>query len=250
MAMRNIKLIIAYDGRDYLGWQKTECGPSIEGTLQAILEQIFQEPLQLQAASRTDAGVHAHGQTVNFVTSKEKPEPNRLMISLNNLLPKDIAVLSAELMPLSFHPTLECQGKEYHYSICCGPVQLPQHRFYSWHYHYPIDISLMRKGIAAIVGTHDFSTFCNFKKNAAYTDFIRTVDSIDIEEIETNRLRIKVKGTHFLYKMVRNIVGTLVYVGHGKIQLEDLTDIFNSHDRTQAGMTAPAHGLSLFKVYY
>lgn len=247
--MPNIKLVIAYDGRDYLGWQKTECGPSIEGTLQTILEQIYQEPINLQAASRTDAGVHANGQVVNYISTKEK-ELRRLQSSLNHLLPKDIVVMSIESAATAFHPTLDSQGKEYHYLICNGPVQLPHHRFYSWHAPYALDISLIREAIPFLTGTHDFSAFCNFKKNADYSDFIRTVHQIDIETISPSRLCFKISGNHFLYKMVRNIIGTLIYIGSGKIKSDDLPKILASQDRTQAGITAPAHGLFLHQVFY
>lgn len=248
--MHNTKLLIAYDGRDYLGWQKTECGPSIEGTLQLVLEQIFQEPIQLQAASRTDAGVHAHGQVVNFLTNKAGPSPERLRASLNHLLPKDIVVISVEEVPQSFHPTIDCQSKEYRYYLCLGPVQMPHNRFYSWHVPYELDVEEMEQGATILVGTHDFSAFCNFKKNASYTDFIRTVDAIHIDRIDSHRLEIRIIGNRFLYKMVRNLVGTLVYVGRGKLSVDDLVGILERGDRTQAGVTAPAHGLFLHKVHY
>lgn len=247
--MHNIKLVLAYDGRNYLGWQKNKSGPSIEGTLQLILEKALQEPITLQAASRTDAGVHAQGQVVNFLTSKEK-NLQRLQSSLNQLLPKDIAILSIESVPSTFHPTLSCQGKEYHYHTCYGYTQLPQHRFYSWHVPHPLNIDIMRHAATFLVGTHDFATFCNLKKSTTYSDFIRTVESIIIEQLENNRLLIRVTGNHFLYKMVRNLVGTLVYIGKGKLSINDLTKIIESRDRTQAGVTAPSHGLSLHQVLY
>ena len=118
--MKNIKLTIAYDGGSFLGWQKTKEGPSIEASLQYILEQILQEPINLQAASRTDAGVHADGQIVNFLTRKTDLNLKNLCVSLNSLLPNAIAVLDAQFMPTDFHPTLDCKGKEYHYGICYG----------------------------------------------------------------------------------------------------------------------------------
>jgi tRNA pseudouridine38-40 synthase len=247
--MANVKLVVSYDGRNYLGWQKTKCSPTIEGTLQILLEQIYQEPISLQAASRTDAGVHANGQVVNFISSKEK-DLNRLQSSLNQLLPKDISILSVESMPPSFHPTINSQGKEYHYYVCYGPVQMPLHRFYSWHISYPLDIPSMREAATFLTGTQDFSTFCNFKKIVSYSDFTRTIQQIEIETIPPSRLRFRIIGNHFLYKMVRNIVGTLIYVGRGRLQLDDIQQIIDSHDRTQAGITAPAHGLFLHQVFY
>lgn len=248
--MQNIKLIIAYDGGAYLGWQKTQEGPSIEAALQATLEQILQHPIHLQAASRTDAGVHAQGQVVNFVVAKEPFDLHRLHTSLNSLLPKDIVVLSSEAAPPQFHPTLDSTSKEYRYYLCLGPVQLPQHRRYSWHEHHPLDIEKMHAAATALIGKHDFSAFCNFKKNAHYQDFVREVHNIEILPLDGHRLCIRVEGSHFLYKMVRNIVGTLVYIGRGKIPLEELPQLLASQDRTKLGVTAPAHGLFLHQISY
>jgi tRNA pseudouridine38-40 synthase len=248
--MHNIKLVIAYDGTSYLGWQKTRMGPSIEATLQAAIEQIMQDPAPLQAASRTDAGVHAQGQVVNFHTSKSDLDLLKLRISLNSLLPKDIVVLQAELMPTTFHPTLDCIGKEYRYYLCYGPTQLPNLRFYSWHVPYLLNVDLMRQALPLLIGKHDFTTFCNVKKNAHYTNHVREVQLLEINELEDKRLCFRIKGNHFLYKMVRNIVGSLVYIGRGKISLEQLPAILQSHSRPKAGMTAPAHGLFLHQVFY
>jgi tRNA pseudouridine38-40 synthase len=248
--MHNVKMLIAYDGSAYLGWQKTSMGPSIEETLQQVLEQILQEPIALQAASRTDAGVHARGQVVNFLTSKGNIQPNRLRISLNSLLPKDLVVLQVEFPDPSFHPTLDCIGKEYHYDICYGTAQLPQHRFYSWHYPHRLDLSAMREAAEKIKGERDFSSFCNFKKNAHYKHCKREIHTIEIIEIDSERICLKISGNNFLYKMVRNIVGTIAYVGSGKIPLKEIPAILSSQDRTQAGMTAPAHGLTLHRVFY
>lgn len=248
--MHNIKLIVAYDGTSYLGWQKTRMGPSIEATLQGVIEQIVQHPAPLQAASRTDAGVHAQGQVVNFLTSKLHLDLGKFHISLNSLLPKDIVVLQAELMPTSFHPTLDCIGKEYHYFICFGPTQLPHHRFYSWHVPYLLNLDRMRQALPVLIGTHDFAAFCNFKKNAHYTNYIREVQLLTFSEIEERRVCFRIRGNHFLYKMVRNLVGTLVDIGREKIPLETLLDILQSTSRPQAGVTAPAHGLFLHEVFY
>lgn len=246
----NFKLILAYDGTNYKGWQKTESGPSIEQALQDALEQILREKIVLQAASRTDAGVHSQGQVVNFFTAKENVNLGKLQIGLNALLPKDIAVLSVEKVLGDFHPTLNCQAKEYHYHLCYGPAQLPQRRFYSWHYPHILDQTLMRQGAQLLTGRHNFETFCNFKKSCHYESFVREVFCIEILDVPENQLCFKIRGNHFLYKMVRNIVGTLVYLGNGKIALEDLSHILGSRDRTRAGVTAPAHGLCLFKIDY
>ncbi len=245
----NIKLTVAYDGGAYLGWQKTSMGPSIEEVLQQTLEQILQHETPLQAASRTDAGVHAIGQIVNFYTSKQLCL-ERLKISLNSLLPKDIAVMQAEIAAENFHPTLDCIGKEYHYALCYGIAQLPLHRLYSWHYPHQLDVAAMRAAAHHFIGEHNFEAFCNFKKNTTYAHYVRTVHKIDIEQEAEERLCIKIAGNNFLYKMVRNIVGTLVYVGADKIAVDAIPEIIASKKRPQAGVTAPAHGLNLFRVNY
>jgi len=248
--MLNIKLIIAYDGSSFLGWQKASSGPSIEASLQNALEQLFQQTIVLQAASRTDAGVHALGQVVNFFIKNENLDLEGLCKSLNSLLPKEMSVLQAEVMPESFHPTIDSIGKEYHYAICQGPTQLPHHRLYSWHSPSFLNLKAMREAALQLIGEYDFSAFCNIKHKDPYTNKVRKVTSIEIIELADNRLRIEVMGIHFLYKMVRNIVGTLVYVGNGKLKVEDVQKILKEGDRKSAGITAPSHGLTLYKVFY
>ena len=243
--MKNIKITLAYEGTNYLGWQKTESGPSIEETVEKVLCQILQQPIKLQAASRTDAGVHAEGQVVNFFSDTRIPL-DRLKKSCNALLPGSIRILDLEEAPPSFHPTLDAKGKEYHYHICLGQTQLPFDRRFSWHFVKPVDLSRIRTAAALLVGRHDFSALTNEKKD----NNIREVYRIDIEEISPQRIRISVAGNHFLYKMVRNIVGTLLYVGCGMLDIEVIDSLLNNGDRTEAGMTAPAHGLSLKQVMY
>lgn len=247
---KNLKLVIAYDGTAYKGWQKNAIGQSIEGTLQQVLEQILQHPVSLQAASRTDAGVHARGQVVNFFTTSDNIVLKRLRISLNQLLPSDIVVLEIEHVPEQFHPTTDVLSKEYQYMICYGKVQMPEDRLYSWHLPYSLDIASMRAAAQFFCGEFDFKAFCNFKKNEMYKDYIRSLTTVEIDEFSTNRLQIRITGKNFLYKMVRNIVGTLVYVGREKIAISEVPKILASKDRTQAGMTAPALGLTLHKINY
>nr|Q6MDE3.1 RecName: Full=tRNA pseudouridine synthase A 2; AltName: Full=tRNA pseudouridine(38-40) synthase; AltName: Full=tRNA pseudouridylate synthase I 2; AltName: Full=tRNA-uridine isomerase I 2 [Candidatus Protochlamydia amoebophila UWE25] len=249
-SMQNIKLKIAYDGQAYFGWQKTPAGPSVEKTLQNSLEQILQHTISLQAASRTDKGVHARGQIVNFLTTKSITDLQKFILSLNSLLPTDLRILSAEKMPSTFHPTLNCVAKEYCYYICYDFVQLPEYRPYSWHCPFPLMLGKMTQAISVLIGEHDFSAFCNFKKNVNYTDYIRRVQAIHLEVLNHKRLCIRIKGNHFLYKMVRNIVGTLIYIGKGKLMVEDIPSILQSQDRKMAGVTAPAHGLFLQTVLY
>lgn len=243
--MNNIKLTIAYDGKEFYGWQKTKIGPTVEGELQKALEQILQEPVQLQAASRTDRGVHALGQVVNFFTSKPLN-----FVSLNRLLPPSIAVLSLEEMPPDFHPTLHVLQKEYRYEICCGVYQLPQHRCSSWHVPGELDAAKMQQAAALLMGTHDFSSFCINRKKGEYDDCRRTMLQITVEPMGDKRLQITVVGKSFFYKLVRCIAGTLAAVGKGKINLSDVENLLRQKSRSFSGVTAPAHGLTLVKVEY
>lgn len=243
---QNIKVILSYDGTRYFGWQKTKMGPSIEEILQYSLEKILKHPIKLQAASRTDRGVHAQGQVVNFFRENLSLELSKLQRALQGLVPKDISIRTLEFAPECFHPTLDCLGKEYHYQICNTEVQVPFHRDFSWHIHLPLNVELMRQGGQILIGTHDFSAFSNIRmKNS-----IRTVEEISIIEHPDKRILISVKGENFLYKMVRNLVGTLVYIGLEKIPLSQLQEILLSKQRALAGITAPAHGLCLKEVFY
>lgn len=242
--MKNIKLVVAYEGTAYLGWQKTEAGPSIEGELEKALGQILQEKVKLQAASRTDAGVHAEGQVVNFLIDRDL-DLDKLMRGCNGLLPEDIRVIGMEEMPECFHPTLDAKGKEYHYAVSLGKTQSPFDRRFAWHFVKPVDVERVREAAKFFVGRHDFSALTNEKQ----IDNVREVYGIEIEE-DDHKLKIRVAGNHFLYKMVRNIVGTLIYAGCGMLKIEDLRVLLEKKDRTAAGMTAPAHGLTLKVVKY
>lgn len=246
--MKNVKLIIAYFGRSFSGWQKTNTGTSIEEALEKALQQILQHEVQLQAASRTDAGVHAEGQVVNFFTPKAVCLKT-LLHGLNGLLPKDISVLSAEEMPIDFHPTLSCQKKEYWYSFCHSEVQMPFFRHVSWHFAYALDRNKMQEAASHLIGVHDFSSFCN-ERALWDRSPVCNIEKIEWDFPEDGRLCMVVTGDHFLYRMVRNIAGTLAYAGCGKLDPEQIPAILAGKDRTQSGMTAPAHGLTLKRVFY
>lgn len=246
----NYRMRVAYDGTHFFGWQKTHEGPSIEAALEDAIKVIHREQVALQAASRTDRGVHAEGQVVNFLTTNPIANLYKFLKGINALLPPGIAVYQVEQANNQFHPTLDVVSKVYHYDISLGPVQLPQERRFAWHVHDELNLQLMQEAATILIGTHDFSAFTNQKKNEPYEDHIRTVESIDLIPLSHGKLRIAVRGAHFLYKMVRNIVGTLVYVGCGKLKIEDLPEILQKKDRTLAGVTAPAHGLKLFEIIY
>lgn len=246
--MTNIKLIISYCGSSYAGWQKTNMGPSIEETLQQTLQKILQHEVKLQAASRTDAGVHAQGQVVNFILQKPY-DLNRLKFILNCLLPKDIAILSIEEMPIDFHPTLDTKKKEYSYQICYGNIQLPFYRTISWHFPYLLDIDTMQRSSQHLLGSHDFSAFCNERKLWDRNPICQ-IETIEISVLAADRLKIVMTGDHFLFRMARNLVGTLAYVGCGKLNADQIPFILRNKDRNAAGVTAPAHGLTLNRVFY
>lgn len=247
--MRNLKLTLAYDGTSLFGWQQTNSGPTVEGILQQTLEKILQQKCVLQAASRTDRGVHARGQVVNFITSNEI-SLGALKKGLNALLPKVIRVLEIEEAEKNFHPTCDAIGKEYHYHITFGQIQLPEKRLYAWHLDSVLDLSKMERAAHYFLGEHDFSSFCNQRKNLNYADKKREITRLEIIKKGNHELQIVIEGNHFLYKMVRNIVGSLVYVGLGKLDPTEIATILASKSRPQAGVTAPSCGLFLIKIHY
>ena len=245
---RNIILTLSYLGTGFAGWQKTPFKMSIQEMLEKALQRILRETPQLQAASRTDAGVHAMSQIVNFFTDNPIDLP-LLKRALNGTLPKEISVLFIEEKTDPFHPTLDCKKKEYRYYICNSSVQLPFHRNTSWHVPYSLDLEKMRTGARILLGSHDFSAFCN-DRSSWDRNPVCHLEEISILELPKDRLCLSVIGDHFLYKMVRNLVGTLIDIGRGKLYVDDLSLILQKKERKLAGVTAPAHGLCLHHIYY
>lgn len=248
--MKNIALILAYDGAAYRGWQDNTQGHTVEKTLREACEQILRHPVTLQAASRTDAGVHAEGQVVNFLTSRLDIDLTTLQEGLNALTPPDMAVLKLWEAADDFHPTLHNGGKIYHYHVSHAQVQLPLRRHIEWHYPGSLNVPLMHEAALALVGTHNFQAFCNTRKNLHYETFVRTLLRVDIVELGQEQLRFELEGTSFLFRMARNIVGTLVYIGSGRLPAPIIPTLLKSGNRTEAGMTAPAHGLILNRVLF
>lgn len=230
--------MICYDGTRYFGWQKTASGPSIQEELEKALLQITGERVVPEAASRTDRGVHAEGQVIQFALEKTI-DPQRLLRGLNAVLPHDLRIL--ELKPEQFHPTLDALGKEYHYRICQTVVQNPTVRLYSWHLRNPLNQDNINQAARLLLGRHDFTAFAN----EAEKDPFCTLESITFDGS-----CFRIKGDRFLYKMVRNLVGTLVYIGCDKLPKGAIPSILSSKDRKMAGITAPAHGLYLHQVFY
>ena len=246
---QNYKITLAYDGTYYYGWQKNIDGPSIEKTLFDALTRLLQHPTPLQAASRTDRGVHAEGQVVNFFTQNKPLSLQLFLHSLNKILPEDITVTSLEKALPTFHPTLDATGKEYHYSLTNTYSQDPFHRHFSWHVPQQLSLEPMRIAATHFLGTHDFSSLTN-TRFPKHENTVCTLETIDISEQTNHRLHIRVIGDHFLYKMVRNLVGTLIHVGQGKLDANTIPTILQKKDRTYAGITAPANGLRLIQVFY
>lgn len=235
------KLIVAYNGSDFLGYQDNNSGPSIEGALRSALEKILQHSIQLQAASRTDRGVHAEHQVVTFETNKRIKE-EQLFISLNQLTPDTIAILTAEEVA-PFHPSLDANEKTYTYTIINQPVPSPFHIKRAWHIPQKLNIVSMRKAAQALIGTHDFQAFTQ----DTYESYIRTLTKLTITE-NTPFIEVSVTGPAFMYKMVRTLVGTLVAAG--KDPSFSVKSVLASKKRADAGICAPPHGLVLKHISY
>lgn len=240
------KAILSYDGTRYFGWQKTKMGPSVQEALEQAIWQITGEKRFPEAASRTDRGVHAEGQTVHFMLDRSV-DPARLQRGLNAVLPLDIRIVELEEAPPGFHSTLDATGKEYRYRLSLGPVQEPIHRLYAWHFRYPLHLDAMRQAANFLIGTHDFRAFAGeqTEKNP-----LCTLQAIEFEELPENQLQFRLLGDRFLYKMARTIAGTLVSIGAGKLPADCIPSLLASRDRKRAGATAPAHGLTLHRVFY
>jgi len=245
------KLIISYDGTCYCGWQvqAQETKKSIQHLIQNALQTVLRHPLDLTGSGRTDAGVHARGQTAHF-DSGVPFEPKRWLLSFNALLPPDIRILNIEPVPPLFHARYSALSKVYHYHLHLNPIADPFSRFYSYKVLGRIDLDTLKRGAALFLGTHDFSSFANRKETgpAAY-DSIRTLHRLDVVE-QKNGVRLEFEGNGFLYKMVRNITGTLLEVGYGRIEPEQIPQILAAKDRRQAGPAAPPQGLFLMEVIY
>ncbi len=242
-------MTIAYDGTQYCGWQIQPNGVTIQEVLQNQMEIVLRKAVSIIGSGRTDAGVHARGQTAHFKFDQEI-DLRRFLGSLNALLPKDIRVKEILPVPLSFHAQYSAVGKTYHYRLCMAKVQEPFERLYQLHVKEKIDMELFLKAAHFFIGTHDFTSFANeAHTGTAAHDPVRTIKRLDVYP-ETTGLRMEFEADGFLYKMVRNITGTLLDVARGKIGLQEIPEIFAAKDRTKAGKAAPPHGLFLIKVDY
>jgi tRNA pseudouridine38-40 synthase len=249
MPARWLKLTVAYDGTAYSGWQFQPDKPTIQGTLEATWQSLTQETLRVTAAGRTDAGVHALGQTVGLAT-ETRLNNEELHRGINALLPDDIAIVEIEDARENFHATYDAIGKRYRYHIHNSRSPSVFTRHYAWHYPQPLNACAMHTAGQALVGCHDFSSFET--TGSERPDSIRTIHELTVcrSKDDTDRITIEVAGDGFLYNMVRTIVGTLVEVGAAKREIAWPAEVLAAHDRRKAGQTAPPHGLFLVKVDY
>ena len=245
--MRNIKLTIAYDGTAYHGWQIQENARTIQGVLQEKIGVITEERISLIGSGRTDAGVHALGQVANFRTESRLPL-DALKRGTNSLTPDDIVIRHIEEVGGEFHARYGARSKLYEYRILNSLVPSPMERNFSWHIAHSLDLGTMRRAAGALLGTHDFSSFRSAKSDNLNP--VRTLMTLDIEKKDDHMIVIRVRSNGFLKQMVRNIVGSLVDVGRGRITPDDFEAIRDARDRTKAGMAAPPHGLFLVEVEY
>lgn len=245
MEIKNIKCEISYDGSNYHGFQFQPREKTIQGEIQKALYSLCNKQIMIYGSGRTDAGVHARKQVINFNISDNIPI-EKLPLILNLSLPDDIVINSASEMPKDFHSRYNARGKTYRYSIYNAMSVDVFRRKYTWHYPYPLDVIAMNKASMLYIGEHDFSTFSSVKAKA---DRVRTINESMVWQ-EGNEIIFQVSGDGFLHNMVRILAGTLIKVGNGKISVDDLPYIFESKDRRLAGVTAPARGLTLWDVIY
>lgn len=244
--MRNIKLIIEYDGKKFGGWQKQPNKLNIQGEIEKAIEEITGENVELNASGRTDAGVHSLGQTANFKTNS-KIDISKMAIAINSKLKQSIRIIKAEEVDEKFHARYSCKGKKYRYVINNSKYGSAIYRDLEYHIPIKLNVEDMKKAIKYFEGEHDFKGFK--ASGTSSKSSVRTIYSAKVIE-EGERIIIELKGNGFLYNMVRIISGTIVDVGLGKIKAEEIPEIIESKDRTKAGKTLPPQGLYLVEVYY
>lgn len=244
--MRNIKLVLRYDGSAFHGWQYQPNCITVEEELKKAIKHILSEDVKVLSCSRTDAGVHANMFCCNFKTENIRP-CDKLILGLNAVLPESVAVYGAEDMNVDFHARYDCIGKEYIYKIWNGKERNPFLVNYAVHFPRKIDETLLNKEAKAFIGKHDFAAFCASGSTVQST--VRTVYDCAVQR-DGDMVIFRVKGDGFLYNMVRIMVGTFLDINDGKIERDTLSDIILSKDRNKAGITAKPQGLYLNKVYY
>ena len=245
--MRNIKLTIMYDGKDFNGWQKQPNKLNIQGTIEKVLSEMTGEEIELNASGRTDAGVHSFGQVANFKTNSKIPI-EKFPIAINSKIKKSIVITNAEEVEERFHSRYNCKRKTYRYVIDNSEFPTPMYRYLEYHIPNKLNIEAMKKAAKYFEGEYDFKAFKS--SGTSSKSSVRTIYKAEVKKAENNRIYIELTGNGFLYNMVRIISGTLVEVGFGKIKPEEIKTIIESKDRQKAGKTLPAHGLYLMNVNY
>ena len=245
--MRNIKLVIEYDGRKFGGWQKQPNKLNIQGEIENAIEELTGEKVNLIASGRTDSGVHAFGQVANFKIQNEKIPIEKFAVALNSKLKNSIRIQLAEEVDERFHSRYSVHSKTYKYVINNSKYGSSIFREFEYHFPIKLDVKEMQKAIKYFEGEHDFKAFKS--SGTSSKNSVRTIYNAEVIYNEP-RIEIFLTGNGFLYNMVRIISGTLLDVGTGKINANDIPKIIESGDRKQAGKTLPAHGLYLMKVEY
>jgi tRNA pseudouridine38-40 synthase len=244
---RNLRLLIAYDGTLYQGWQRQKESPTIQGTIENILFKITQQPVSLAGAGRTDSGVHAWGQVASFKTASSMPTAI-IKAALTALLPKDILIRRVEEVEPTFHARFSSRAKVYDYLICDHSPNIPFFRHYVWFLPEPVELDLIKTGLSLLAGEHDFSSFQSQGSEVSHS--VRTLYQAILLPGPRGGFKLRFKANGFLRHMVRNMVGTLIRVGFKRISIKELEEILKAKDRSQAGEMAPAQGLFLRKVLY
>ena len=250
MGSLKLKLTIAYHGARYKGWQVQKSGITVQQKVEEALKRFFPSVDRVHSSSRTDTGVHARGMVAHVEVQKDEFRIGelKLRLALNSFLPDDVSVTEVKRVPDIFHARFDATGKQYRYMIWNHPALNPLQREVSWHVPRELDFLRMQEGAKFFIGNHDFRAFA-VKREYEMRSTIRVVSNCKLYK-KDSMLTCLIEGEGFLYKMCRGIVGTLVEVGLGKLKPVDIRNILKSCDRSQAGMTAPAHGLILWKVMY
>ena len=244
--MKRVKLVVAYDGTNYHGWQVQDNGITIEEVLNRTISELVQEDIKVIGASRTDAGVHACGNVAVFDTEYRIPG-DKFSFALNQRLPDDIRIQESCEVDADFHPRYADTVKTYEYNILNRRFELPSKRLYAAFCYYPMDIERMNQAAAYLVGEHDFKSFCSAGAQVQTT--VRTIYAVNVTK-EDDMVHIRITGNGFLYNMVRIIAGTLMQVGTGLMEPEQVKEILEARDRSKAGPTAVAKGLTLVEIRY
>ena len=243
---RRIRMIVEYDGTNYAGWQRQANALAVQQVVEEALTKLTQTPVTITGASRTDAGVHALGQTVHFDTESRIPA-EKFAYALNTMLPADVRIRKSEDIDDDFHARFSTRGKRYRYLIYQNAHAGALNRNTHAHVIYPLDDDLMRTEAQALVGTHDFAAFA--ASGSVVKDTVRTIYAVRLER-RGDELELTVVGNAFLYNMVRIIAGTLISIGTGKLEPGAFARAIETGDRLALGVTAPAHGLTLMEVFY